>query len=291
MTGFAQGRFAGEGYALAVAIKSVNNRYLEFSFRGSGATPETERLVRELAAGRVLRGRVEVTIELAWESREAWDVQLNEPLLAEIIDRLDAFREKSGEELRYSLDPLLKLPMVLRLENRLGAGDEALQRHLRDCLRDVLERFLESRTGEAERLRPGLLQSLEAISSVAASLSARAPDLERTLVARQRERIAQLLGDTPVDPARLAQEAALLADRRAIHEEVSRLQAHIGRLGDLLRADAPHGHGREADFLCQEMAREIHTISAKAADLDVHGDVLTLRREIEKIRQQVQNIE
>lgn len=181
--------------------------------------------------------------------------------------------------------------MVLRVENRISLEDEALRRHIRNCLEEVFTRFLESRAGEAQRLRPGLLQSLEAIAAVAAGLETRAPLLEKELFLRQRERLAQLVADMQLDESRLTQEAAQLAEKHAIHEEVSRLQAHTQRLHGLLAAGSAHGHGREADFLCQEMLRETHTIAAKAADLDVHGDVLTLRREIEKIRQQVQNIE
>jgi uncharacterized protein (TIGR00255 family) len=291
MTGFAQGRYSGDGYTLFVSFKSVNNRYLELSLRGSGATPEIEKLVREVLEGRLLRGRVEVVVELAWESREAWDVQLNEPLLGEIVDRLDAFREKSGENLPFTLDPLLRLPMVLRVENRMSLENEALRLHMRQCLEEVFGRFLESRVGEAQRLRPGLLKSLEIISGVAAALESRAPGMEKELFLRQRERLAQLVADMQMDESRLTQEAALLAEKHAIHEETSRLRAHAQRLHALLSAASAHGHGREADFLCQEMLRETHTIAAKAADLDIHNDVLALRREIEKIRQQVQNIE
>jgi uncharacterized protein (TIGR00255 family) len=289
MTGFAQGRYSYRDFSLAVSFKSYNNRYLETSFRGSGLTAERERFLRDLLKDSLQRGKVEVTLDLFPEGAGCWDIRLNVPVIEEVQRRLAPLQRKYGAG--PALDTLLKLPAIFRLDHdteRLGAAGEAA---LRRAVTAVCAAFLRSRRREGLAIRRDLLASLARIDRLVRALRGREKEVERDAFRRCRQRLARFLKDLPVDERRLAQEAAVCADKSCIAEEVSRLQAHARRLARLLQARVPAAKGKEADFLTQEMQRETHTIAAKTPSLDIHQQILLIRREIEKIRQQVQNVE
>lgn len=289
MTGFAQGRYSYRDFSLAVSFKSYNNRYLETSFRGTGLTADRERFLRDLLKDKLQRGKVEVTLDLFPEGAGLWNIRLNVPVIEEVLRRLEPLQRKYGAA--PALDALLKLPALLRLDHdseRLGAGGEAA---LRRAVTAVCVTFLRSRRQEGLAIRRDLLTSLACIDRLVRALRARAKQVEHDAFRRCRQRLARFLKDLPVDERRLAQEAAICADKSCIAEEISRLQAHALRLRRLLQARQPAAKGKEADFLTQEMQRETHTIAAKTPSLDIHQQILLIRREIEKIRQQVQNVE
>lgn len=289
MTGFAQQRYTFRDFSLFVSFKSYNNRYLETSFRGNGLTADRERFLRDLLKGRLQRGKVEVALELFPEGAGQWDIRLNVPVIEEVMRRLAPLQRKYGAG--PALDALLKLPALFRLDHdpeRLGAGGEAA---LRRAVRAVFAAFLRSRRREGLGIRGDLLASLSLIDRQVRALRAREKEVEREAFRRCRQRIARFLKDLPVDERRVAQEAAICADKSSIAEEVNRLRTHALRLRRLLQARAPAAKGKEADFLTQEMQRETHTIAAKTPSLYIQQQILLIRREIEKIRQQVQNVE
>jgi len=289
MTGFAQGRYNGKDFSLFVSFKSYNNRYLETSFRGSGVTAASESAVRGLLKQRLQRGKVEVVLELVPQGARQWRIHLNEPLLEAVLGRLAPLQRRTGTA--APLDALLKMPALLRLDQDPESLSAREQAAVRRAIAAVFADFLESRRREGRSIRADLLACLRRVDGHVRALRSREKECERDAVRRYRQRIARLLGRTPVDERRIAQAAAIAADKSAIAEEIQRLQAHARRLRRLLVARLPLAKGKEADFLTQEMQRETHTIAAKTESAEIQGLILLIRREIEKIRQQAQNIE
>ena len=289
MTGFAQGRYIFKDFSLFISFKSFNNRYLETSVKGSGVSAEGEKFIRELLKDKLQRGKVEIVLDMFPEGPGQWDIQLNTPLLEEIMRRLAPLREKYA--LGQPLDALLKLPMLFRLDHdpeRLGTRERSA---VHRAIADVFTAFLESRRQEGHCIRRDLLAAIALIADQIKTLRAREKEYERDAFLRYRKRIARFLNDLPVDEKRIAQEAAISADKSSIAEEINRLQTHARRLKHLLNDRGLATKGKEADFLTQEMQRETHTIAAKTGNMEIHQQILLIRREIEKIRQQVQNIE
>jgi uncharacterized protein (TIGR00255 family) len=291
MTGFAQGRFQFKAFSLFVSFKSYNNRYLEIGFKGNGAAAAGESLVKEMMKGRLQRGKVEIVFDLFRHGSGRWNVRLNVALVEQIMRRLAPLREKYGPGPGLPLDSLLKLPMVFHVdheEERLSPREQAA---VRRAAAKVFAAFLESRRQEGRCIQRDLLASIARVEAGIKVIRAREKEFERDVFQSYRKRIEKFVGGLPLDERRIVQEAAISADKASIAEELNRLRTHAQRLKSLLRNTRIATQGREADFLSQEMQRETHTIAAKTGSLDIHQQILLIRREIEKIRQQVQNIE
>jgi uncharacterized protein (TIGR00255 family) len=291
MTGFAQGRFNFRDFSLFVSFKSYNNRYLEITFKGSGISAASEKMIKEMLKARLQRGKVEIFFDLFLNNQKNWDVQLNAALLEKILKQVMPLQKKFGPGLSLSLDGLLKLPMVFHLDGdleRLGRKDQA---DIKRSLAKVFANFLKSRSQEGEFIGRDLHDSIALIASHLRVIGAREKDFERDMFLDYKKKISRFVKGMPIDEKRIAQEAAISAEKGSIAEEINRLKTHSQRLKILLKDKAHDTVGREADFLSQEMLRETHTIAAKTSCLDIHRHILIIRREIEKIRQQVQNIE
>jgi uncharacterized protein (TIGR00255 family) len=291
MTGFAQARFECRDFSLFISCKSYNNRYLEIGFKGSGITAISEKIIRELIKDKLQRGKIEIVFDLFQNNQKNWDIRLNSNLLEAIITKIRPLQEKHGQNMTLSLDGLLKLPMVFHLDynlERLGARDLAL---IKRSLAKVFADFLASRSQEGALIGRDLLASLRLIEGRVKSIAGREKELEKDAFQNYRKRIAKYVAGLHVDEKRIAQEAAICAEKASIAEEINRLRTHCRRLRSLLADNTRDAIGRDADFLAQEMQRETHTIAAKTNCLDIHRHILVVRREIEKIRQQVQNIE
>jgi uncharacterized protein (TIGR00255 family) len=291
MTGFAQGRAQFRNFSLFVSFKSYNSRYLEVSFKGNGVSAAGESIIKEMMRDKLQRGKVEIVFDLFRHGPGQWDVKLNAPLLEQIMQRLAPLQKKYGPGLGLPLDSLLKLPMIFHLDHdpeRLSPKDRA---SIRRAAAKVFAAFLVSRRQEGLCIQRDLLASIAQIEARIKGIRVREREFERDVFRSYRKRIEKFIGDLPVDERRIVQEAAISADRASITEEVNRLRTHTQRLKALLQDRRIATQGREADFLSQEMQRETHTIAAKTGSLDIHQQILLIRREIEKIRQQVQNIE
>jgi uncharacterized protein (TIGR00255 family) len=291
MTGFAQGRFPFRDFSLFISFKSYNNRYLEINFKGSGMSAAIERTIREMMKKKLQRGKVEIVFDLTPSGPGQWDIQLNAPLLEEVLKRLAPIQEKYGRGLSLPLDSLLRLPMLFHLDHdpeRLNRRDQAA---IRRAIAAVFASFLESRRQEGLCIQRDLLESVSGIDKLVRGIQSREKELEKDVFLHYRKKIRKFTKDLPIDEKRIVQEAAISADKASIAEEINRLRTHNQRLKRLLQDHSGVPQGREADFLTQEMQRETHTIAAKTASMDIHQQILLIRREIEKIRQQVQNIE
>jgi len=291
MTGFAQSRLDFNDLFLGISFKSFNHRFLEINFKGTGITPQFEKMIRDIVRDRVHRGKLEIVFNLFDYSQKRFNLQFNEELLTGIMQKLLPLKEKFGPEVEISLDYLLKIPMIFHLEYCSDAFSAEEGQRIKDFVESIFIDFLNTRQEEGEYLIKDCLEQIEKLDKSVEIVQESAGLIEQDLYRKYRERIEKILQDHEIDEKRLLQEAAILAEKICIHEEINRLQTHSKRLKELLQDENLAVKGKEADFLSQEMQRETHTIASKTDSLDINRHILDIRRAIEKIKQQVQNLE
>jgi uncharacterized protein (TIGR00255 family) len=291
MTGFAQGRFNFKDFSLFISFKSYNNRYLEINFKGNGISADSEKIIKEMLKEKLQRGKIEIVFDLFLNNQKNWNVQLNSALLEEIVGKIMPLQAKFGPGLTLSLDALLKLPMIFHLDYDLERLSRKDQADIKKSIARVFGNFLASRSQEGLFIGKDLLDSIALIENHIRIISGKEKDFEKDMFLNYKKKISKYVKGLNIDEKRIAQEAAISAEKTSIAEEINRLKTHSQRLKNLLKDKTHDTVGREADFLSQEMQRETHTIAAKTNCLDIHQHILVIRREIEKIRQQVQNIE
>lgn len=291
MTGFAQGRFEFSNMSLHILFRSWNHRFLDIYFKGTGVTPETEKLIREVIKDRVFRGKIEIVFDLFQSDQSKYNVQLNDRLLTDILDELLFFKRRYKEKVNLSMDALLKIPMIFRLDYTDNHFDERDAADIRASVQKVFEEFLISRREEGKAILKDLQAKVETIETSLKLIKKAADQLEKSIFTKYKEKIGKYLEEFDIDERRIVQEAAVMAEKGCINEEVQRLEIHARRLKHLINDTHMEVKGREADFLTQEMMRETHTIASKTNSMEIHDHVLEIRREIEKIKQQVQNVE
>jgi len=291
MTGFAQGRHEFNNISLNLIIKSLNHRYLDISYKGTGVNPTTEKLIKEVIKDRVFRGKIEINFDLFDANERQCEIRFNEQLTAEILDKLLYFKKQYREKLTLSLDALLKIPMIFHLDYLPENYNEFEKSEIQRFIESVFNEFLISRETEGKAILDDLNEALKRIEGSLEKVEKEAQKVEKELYERFKEKISRFLNEMEIDERRIAQEAAIMAEKGCINEEINRLSTHHKRLKALLDNDHIYIKGREADFLVQEMQRETHTIASKTSSMEIHQEVLYIRREIEKIKQQVQNVE
>ena len=283
MTAFAQASATNNGYQMSCELRSVNHRYLEPQFRLPEALRATEPLLRELLRNHLKRGKVDVTLklELAPASQA---LQLNNTLLTQlVVAAKDVQYQVPGATAPSALD-LLRWPGMLEE----GQVDQELAtQSVTELFELTLERLIDARASEGQRLQALLLQQLATVEGIVDDVRPQSENLMRLQQQRLNLRLHEL--EVKTDPARLEQEVALLAQRSDIREELDRLMIHVAEAYKLM--DAPGPHGRRLDFLAQELNREANTLGAKATQTDVSQKAIDLKVVIEQIREQVQNVE
>jgi len=296
MTGYAMARGEFHGWAVRVSVKSVNHRFLDIKLRIPDSLEPYEHRLRQVVRTRIHRGHLDVHVSA--EPGEAAPVHVNQELLKKYLRAAEDLRDQSGGKSELDVVSLLRLPGVITgLASVLPESEEeqeefgnALERYLLEALAKMDEmRKIEGRhLAEELRARVGRIgEEADKVRDLVATLR---PAFARRLEARLRD----LLGDSAVDPARLAQEAALLAERSDISEELDRLRSHLQQFTKLL--DGAGELGKKLDFLLQEMHREANTMLSKTPGVEnealaITGLALEIKAEIEKLREQVQNIE
>ncbi len=290
MTGFAQGRFEFNDITLSLMFKSLNHRFLDISFKGTGVNPTTEKWLKEIINEKVFRGKIEVVFDLFDANQQKCNIQFNQQLSSEILDELLYFK-KRYKEITLSLDSLLRIPMIFRLDYQTDNFNPHEKEEIRNFIRRVFEEFLQSRVEEGKDILKSVLAGIGKIENELALVETEAEKMENELFLKFKEKMTRYLKDYEIDERRILQEAAILAEKSCINEEINRLATHNKRVKDLLTGPDTEIKGKEADFLAQEMQRETHTIASKTISMEVHRSVLDIRREIEKIKQQVQNVE
>ena len=286
MTGYGRAMRAEDGRELTVELKSVNHRFLDLSFRMPRGLMFLEDDVRKLISRRVSRGHVDVFMTYRNLRSDARTVTVDRALFDAYSRALD---ELSGSGLRddRSLMAVARMNDVL-IVTEAEEDQEALRRLTADTVNDALDALLQMRTREGIEMKRDLVNRIDHIEEMTGDIEARYPETVQEYKARLRVSIEEMIGQG-VDEARLLTEVAIMADRSAIAEETVRLRAHIAQLRECMEKDEPVG--RRIDFLVQELNREVNTISSKSQDVPITRCVVSLKAEIEKLREQLQNIE
>ena len=288
MTGYGRGQQLLHGRSITVEIRSVNHRYFEFSCRTPrGCAFLEDRLKRTLQQA-ISRGKVEVSLTLQTVESRGGAVAVDHALAGQYLTALRALAAE------YNLTDDLTLSTVARLPDlftvcRGEEDEEELAADVLSVLQEALDRFVAMREAEGERLRADVLSRLLALEEPLAFVEERPPQTVAESRVRLTAKLNELLGGAVADEARILTEAAIVADRLAVDEETVRLHSHIAQLRGIL--DCAEPVGRKLDFLVQEMNRETNTIGSKCSDTAIAGHVVEMKSEIEKIREQIQNIE
>ena len=288
MTGFAERNFASPTLRLKISIKTLNHRFLDWSYKGV-PLGEAESRLRAVCQKRIRRGRVEVFIDLVSLSPESWNFTLNDGLLEKILASLDRVSKRTGRRLEISLDSLFRVPQLVEVNRKaLGSKETAfLERSFSRTIDDVLD--LRSREGRdtARQLRVHIASIRRFVSRIEAQFR-RQPAL---LKAKIKKRLSDLNGGAPVSEGKLAEEASFLAQRYDLAEEIGRLKTHLDSFEAFLSPKVGEPVGRQLDFLAQELNREANTLASKSQDILITRESLAVKNELESMRQHVQNIE
>lgn len=288
MTGFGRANVLFDGRELTMELKSVNHRYLDLSFRMPRHISFIEDEIRRLLAERLTRGHVDVYITYRNTRNDARTAVFDASLLRAYIDAANQCAEQFGLRNDLTVTSALRLPDVMDVVEA-DEDREALIKLADDALEKACTELIEMRRIEGERLCADLLSRLDTVLGLRERIKERAPLVVEDYRNKLTERIASVLESAEVDTARLATEIAIFADKANIDEELVRLASHVAAARELL--ENGNAVGRKMDFIVQEMNREFNTIGSKANDKDITALVIEGKAEIEKIREQVQNLE
>ena len=288
MTGYGKGQGGGEGIALTVEVKSVNHRYGDVTVKAPRFLLPLENEIKKKIATRLKRGKIDVFINHELSSNGGALPSLNRPLAAAYVALFSEMRDAFGLEGSIPLALLCAQKDVVVLREGELAEEEA-----RRCLDQGLEQALAAleamRIAEGEATSRDLAGRLAQLEEWMTEVEKRSPQVVREWQGRLQERLARLNQDLAYDPQRIAQEVALFADRCDISEEITRFRSHLSQFRGLLEGAEPVG--RQLDFLVQELNREANTMGSKSNDVELTRQVVAIKAELEKIREQVQNIE
>jgi len=297
MTGYAQAHIEQNGWSLRVSVRSVNHRFLDLHVHLPEGFEPFEPRMRQLLRERVRRGHIDVTLH--FEPAGPAAVQVNREVAEAYLRIAEDLRRQFGLKTEPDLMALLRLPGVIAASGTLGGkGSEDEQERLATqvaaCLEEALTRLDEMRRAEGRLLAEEMSGRLVHIAEKGAQIRALAEQSRPAYARRLEMRLKELLGDTQLEPARLLQEAALLAERSDISEEIARLASHIDQFQKLLSVAGEAG--KKLDFLLQEMQREANTMLSKTPGIEAEGLAITdlaleVKSEIEKLREQAQNVE
>jgi uncharacterized protein (TIGR00255 family) len=290
MTGFGRAEVAGERFTITVEARSVNHRHLDVALRLPAALASLELDARRLVQSRLERGRVEVAVQLAPAGGQpAQDVRVDAALASRYAEQARALARALGLADQPSLAWVLERPGVVRVEDAAPAEAAALRPLVEQALGDALDALVARRATEGLALASELRGLLIELRTAVAAMAARAPQAAARRGERLRERLRTMLGEIPLDETRILTEVAAWAQKTDVTEELARLRAHLDEFTVMLDKGGPVG--RQFDFLIQELNREVNTVGAKADDLELSQAALAAKGILEKMREQVQNLE
>lgn len=288
MTGYGSAKGSVEDLTISVELKSVNNRYLDTSVRMPRSFLFAEDAVKNAVQSKISRGKVDVFVSVDSSTSNDVVVRVNEPLLKSYIEALRHIAEEYALSDDLTVSTVSRLPDVLSVEKKDQDAD-AITAGLREITNRALADFDIMREREGQKLKEDILSRLVTIETLLSVIEREAPKTVEDYRSRLRQKMEEVLNGAGVDENRLLQEAALYADHIAVDEETVRLHSHISQLRTMLGGGSPIG--RKIDFLIQEFNREANTIGSKCQNSDIAHVVVDLKSEIEKIREQIQNIE
>jgi uncharacterized protein (TIGR00255 family) len=293
MTGFAAVTDEDERATIAITVRALNHRYLDLQLRMPQALAAVESDVRAIVGRRVARGRVELSVSLQLRQTPTVEVEFNDEFGRALEAALEQARARGLIAGALTPGDLLRLPQALTIRERQASADEAFEKHVADRLRRALDRALDDldtmRSREGDHVRSDLDQRRTLVADVVERIAVAADDGRAAMEERLHQRVRELRVDLQADEAAVAQEIVRTAARSDISEEVARFRGHVSHWQTL--ADSPEPCGRKLDFLLQEMNREVNTMGSKADGLRVSELVIAAKAELEKMREQVQNVE
>ncbi len=288
MTGYGRAEQSFEQYDITVELRSVNHRYFEFSIRAPRQYAFLEDKLKKLCQSRISRGKVDMFLSIVSHDNDGVEVAVNHPLAKGYIDALNEIANT------YNIPDGVNAAIISRFSdvftvNRVSVDEDALWADISAVANSAVDTFIDMRRKEGEKLRDDVLSRAHTILNYVTEIEAESPNTVAAYRARLEEKMRELLGTAQVDEQRLLTETAIFADKIAVDEETVRLRSHFKQLESMLSSN--NAVGRNIDFLIQEMNREANTIGSKSQNVSIAHTVVSIKSEIEKIREQIQNIE
>ncbi len=288
MTGYGSAKGQAEGLEITVELKSVNNRYLDTSVRLPRSFIFAEDTVKSAVQSHISRGKVDVFVSVDSSAADDMVIKVNEPLLKSYVEAIRHISEEYSLVNDMTALNVSRFPDVLSVEKK-DLDADAIAAAISTITEKALDDFDAMRLREGEKLRDDVLNRLDTIDALVRRVEEEAPNTVAEYRARLEQKMAEVLGTAGIDESRILSEAAVFADHIAVDEETVRLRSHMAQLKTMINGSSPTG--RKIDFLIQEFNREANTIGSKCQNSDIAHVVVDLKSEIEKIREQIQNIE
>lgn len=277
-----------DGKTIIVEIKSVNHRYYEFTSRVPRSCGYLDEKLKSFIQGQVSRGKIDVGVSIQYDGVSDEKIEVNSEVAKGYITALRRANEELGLEDDLTLSRIMRLPDIFDVK-KIEEDEETVWNEVKSVAEKALERFIAMREAEGEKMREDILSRLDYITELVKKIEKKSPETTEKYRKKLFDKISEVLKDTNVDEQRILTEAAIFSEKTAVDEETVRLRSHINQCREMLSMN--EAVGRKLDFLIQEFNREANTIGSKCQDIEITKVVVDLKSEIEKIREQVQNIE
>ena len=288
MTGFGRSEIVKGNRKISVEIKSVNHRYLEAGIKMPKKLNVFESRMRDLLKKYATRGKIDIFINYEDDSESQVNLKFNQNIADEYMAIFNNMSEKYNLKNDMTVGGLTRFPEVITMDE-VQEDEEELWHFIEEAMKAALEQFVNTRILEGENLKKDLLGKLDHMEELVAFVEKRSPEIMKEYRSKLESKVKELLGDTTIDESRIATEVIIYADKICVDEETVRLRSHIEHARKCLNEDG--GIGRKMDFIAQEMNREANTTLSKANDIEISNAAIDLKTEIEKVREQIQNIE
>ena len=288
MTGFGRSEIVKGNRKISVEIKSDNHRYLEAGIKMPKKLNVFESRMRDLLKKYATRGKIDIFINYEDDSESQVNLKFNQNIADEYMAIFNNMSEKYNLKNDMTVGGLARFPEVITMDE-VQEDEEELWHFIEEAMKAALEQFVNTRILEGENLKKDLLGKLDHMEELVAFVEKRSPEIMKEYRSKLESKVKELLGDTTIDESRIATEVIIYADKICVDEETVRLRSHIEHARKCLNEDG--GIGRKMDFIAQEMNREANTTLSKANDIEISNAAIDLKTEIEKVREQIQNIE
>lgn len=288
MTGFGRSEIVKGNRKISVEIKSVNHRYLEAGIKMPKKLNVFESRMRDLLKKYATRGKIDIFINYEDDSESQVNLKFNQNIADEYVAIFNNMSEKYNLKNDMTVGGLARFPEVITMDE-VQEDEEELWHFIEEAMKAALEQFVNTRILEGENLKKDLLGKLDHMEELVAFVEKRSPEIMKEYRSKLESKVKELLGDTTIDESRIATEVIIYADKICVDEETVRLRSHIEHARKCLNEEG--GIGRKMDFIAQEMNREANTTLSKANDIEISNAAIDLKTEIEKVREQIQNIE
>ncbi len=288
MTGYGRGQQTLDGREILVEIKSVNHRYFEFSARVPRAYGYLEEKLKSFIQSKVSRGKVDVGVTVFNIEGKDAQIEVNKSIAVGYVDALRKANQDIGLTDDLTLSQLIRLPDIFNVIKNTE-DEEVIWNDVKIVAEEALRNFVSMREAEGQKMKDDIKSRLDYIGELVSKVEERSPMVTEAYRERLYNKLCEILNDKKIDEQRILTEAAIFSEKTAVDEETVRLKSHINQFNSLLEVKEPVG--RKLDFLIQEFNRESNTIGSKAQDVEITKIVVELKSEIEKIREQIQNIE